>query len=264
MSSVKQFIFKVLEKGEKRASLNVVFEYFITTLIILNVISIAVESIGDLSKNILFELRIFEIFSVAIFTIEFALRLFISDLTHPGKSKARSMIKFIISPFGLIDLFAILPFYLPFVIKMDLRFLRVLRLIRFFRILKISRYNNTLRLIGSVIKEKRTELGMTLFFAFLLVIISSFLMYNIENPVQPDKFPNVFATIWWAVATLTTIGYGDVYPITGLGKTLSSIISILGIGLIALPTGIISAGFIEKMNKTKQPQRCPHCNMPLD
>ena len=125
----------------------------------------------------------------------------------------------------------------------------LIRLIRFFRVLKISRYNSTLKLIREVLKEKRAEIGMTFFIAVLLLLVSGFLMYSVENPVQPEKFPNIFASLWWAVATLTTVGYGDIYPITTLGKIISGIVAVLGIGLIALPTGIISAGFIEKINQ---------------
>lgn len=261
---MKQTIYRIVEKGSNGSLVNIFFDYFIICLIVLNVIAIATETISNLDPQLISGLRIFEIFSIAVFTIEFSMRVYVSDLTHPSNSRIKSAFKFIFSPFGLIDLFAILPFYIPFIIKIDLRFIRILRLVRFFRILKISRYNSTLKLIGSVIKDKKIELGMTLFVSFLILVIASFLMFHIEGSVQPDKFPNVFATLWWAIATLTTIGYGDVYPITGLGKALSSIIALLGIGLVALPTGIISAGFIEKMNKIKHPTRCPHCNKVID
>jgi voltage-gated potassium channel len=166
------------------------------------------------------------------------------------------------SPFGLIDLLAILPFYVPFIIKTDLRFLRILRLIRFFRIFKISRYNSTLKLIWDVVKEKKAELQMTFFIALLMLLVSAFLMYHVENPIQPEKFTNIFSSLWWAVSTLTTVGYGDIAPVTALGKIISGFVAILGIGLIALPTGIISAGFIQKIDKNKLEVKkniCPHC-----
>jgi voltage-gated potassium channel len=264
---MKQTICKIIEKGAHGSLINILFDYFIILLIVLNVIAIGIEPISNLDPQVISGLRIFEIFSVAIFTLEFCMRIYISDITHPSTSRFKSALKFVISPYGLIDLFAILPFYLPFIILIDLRFIRILRLIRFFRILKISRYNSTLNLIGAVIKDKKAELGMTLFVTFLILVIASFLMFHIEGPVQPDKFPNVFSTMWWAIATLTTIGYGDVFPITGLGKVLSGIIALLGIGLVALPTGIISAGFIEKLNKVKSGKKitvCPHCREEID
>jgi voltage-gated potassium channel len=136
---------------------------------------------------------------------------------------------------------------------------------RFLRIFKINRYNNSLNLIYSVIKEKKSELAMTGFVALLTLFVASFLMFEVEGEAQPDKFPNLLSCFWWAIATLTTVGYGDVYPITALGKFLSGIIAVLGIGLVALPTGLISAGFVEKIVKDKKrPKKCPHCGKDLD
>jgi voltage-gated potassium channel len=248
---MKKKIYNLVEKGSHGSTFNLIFDYFIIILIVLNAIAIALDTLTGLPEGLLKILKTFEIISIVIFTIEYLMRLYVSDITHPAKTKLSSLIKFIISPFGIIDLLAILPFYIPFIIKIDLRFLRILRLVRFLRVLKISRYNTTLKLIRDVFKEKKAELGMTFFIAFLILIISGFVMYSVENPVQPDKFPDVFASLWWAVATLTTVGYGDIYPITTLGKFLSGIVAVVGIGLIALPTGIISAGFIEKLNHSK-------------
>jgi voltage-gated potassium channel len=259
---MKRKIYNLVEKGAHGSKINLIFDYFIVSLIILNVIAIALDTLTGVNANLSKFLRIFEIFSIIIFTIEFLMRLYVSDITHPASNKFYSALKFISSPFGLIDLLAILPFYIPFVIKTDLRFLRILRLIRFFRIFKISRYNSTLKLIWDVIKEKKAELQMTFFIASLMLLVSAFLMYHVENPVQPEKFSNIFASLWWAVATLTTVGYGDIAPITTLGKVISSFVAIMGIGLIALPTGIISAGFIQKIDKNKLGTKkniCPHC-----
>lgn len=163
--------------------------------------------------------------------------------------------------YRLIDLLAILPFYLPFLIKIDLRFLRILRLMRFFRVLKINRYNNSLNLVVSVIKEKKSDLALTGFVALMVLFVASFLMYYVEGDAQPDKFSNILSCFWWAIATLTTVGYGDVYPITGTGKLISGIIAVLGIGLVALPTGIVSAGFVDKIGKKNihTGSKCPHC-----
>jgi voltage-gated potassium channel len=259
---MKQKIYNLVEKGSHGSKINLWFDYFIIILIVLNVVAIALDTLTGVPEHFLKIMKLFEIVSIGIFTIEYSLRLYVSDITHPSKNKFSSIIKFMISPFGIIDLLAILPFYIPFIIKVDLRFLRILRLIRFLRVLKISRYNTTLKLIRDVLKEKKAELGMTFFIAFLILLISGFVMYSVENPMQPDKFPNVFASLWWAVATLTTVGYGDIYPITTLGKIISGIVAVVGIGLIALPTGIISAGFIEKINLAKNEKKnniCPHC-----
>jgi voltage-gated potassium channel len=250
---MKKRIFNILENDSSRE--NLLFEYTIVTLIILYVISIGLDTIKELKTEVLFALRIFEAFSIVIFSAEYLMRLYISDLTHPAKTRFRSYLRFIFSFFGLIDLMAILPFYIPFIIKADMRFLRMLRLIRFFRIFKLSRYNSTLQLIWDVIREKKSEFLMTFFISILMLLVSAFLMYFVESPVQPEKFRNIFSSLWWAVATLTPLGYGDVAPVTTTGKVISAIMAIIGIGLIALPTGIISAGFIEKISNGKKSKK---------
>lgn len=166
---------------------------------------------------------------------------------------------------ALIDLAAILPFYLPMVFSIDLRFLRMLRLFRIMRVFKLNRYNSAMETIGNVFKNEKEKLFHTIFIMVILIVFASSLMYYVENPAQPDKFPNIVASIWWAVATLTTVGYGDVYPITALGKFLSGIIAIFGIGIVALPTGIISSGFMSEVeSKEKRLHICPHCGKKLD
>jgi voltage-gated potassium channel len=263
---MKQKIYNLVEKGSNGSRLNLIFDYFIIILIIINVLAVALDTLNNLSGQLRITIKVIENLSIIIFSIEFLLRVYISDLTHPADNKLKSILKFVGSPFGLIDLLAILPFYIPFIIATDLRFLRILRLIRFFRVLKISRYNSTLKLIKDVFKEKKSEIGMTFFIAILLLLISGFAIYSVENSVQPDKFPNVFASLWWVIATLTNIGITDSYPLTITGKIIAGMVAILGIGLIALPTGIISAGFIEKISipkSTKKIDKCPHCGCDL-
>lgn len=263
--TLKQKIYRLVEKGSHGSKVNLIFDYAIMTLIVLNVIALILDTIPEIKESMGAFFWIFEVCSVIIFSIEYIMRIYVSDLAYPSSNKFKSAFKFIFSTFGLIDLLAIIPFYLPFLIKIDLRFLRILRLMRFMRIFKIHRYNNSLTLIYSVIKEKKSELAITGFVALLILLVASFLMYNVEGDVQPDKFPNMLSCLWWAIATLTTVGYGDVYPVTGLGKFLSSIIAVLGIGLVALPTGIISAGFVDKIGKSKkEPVKCPHCGKNIE
>ena len=256
----KTKIFQLVEKGSHGKRLNRIFDYFIMTLIVLSVIVIILESIPDINSEHYNVLRLFNVFSIIVFTIEYFLRLYVSDLTHPSSNRVKSALRFIFSGPGLIDLLAIIPFYLPMLIKVDLRFLRILRLIRFLRILKVNRYNNSLNIICSVIREKKSELAVTGFLTFLILLLASFIMYYTEGKEQPEQFPNILAAFWWAIATLTTVGYGDVYPITGLGKVISGFIAVLGIGLVALPTGIISAGFMTKIEKQNNNDKiCPYC-----
>ena len=267
MENFKQKVYHLVEKGSHGSKVNLAFDIFIVILIILNVLAMAIETMNNLDDRIIHALRIFEICSIIVFSIEYIARIYVADLSFPASSKGRSRLKFIFSGYGLVDLLAILPFYLPFLITIDLRFLRVLRLIRFFSVLKLSRYNSSLKLIKDVFREKRGELSMTFFIAFIFLLLSGFVMYIAENPAQPEQFTNVFAAFWWAVATLTTVGYGDLIPITTLGKIISSFVAIIGIGLIALPTGIISAGFIGKIKRKKEEKiitHCPHCGKEID
>ncbi len=262
---IRHKVYRLVEKGSHGSRINLTFDYSIMILIILNLIAITLETIPEVKKTLGESLRYFEIFSVIIFSLEYIMRVYVSNLTHPSSSKLKSAVKFIFSGYGLVDIAAILPFYLPFLISIDLRFLRILRVMRFLRVLKINRYNNSLNLIWSVIKEKRVELGVTGFLTFLILTIASFLMYHIEGAAQPDQFPNIIACFWWAVATLTTVGYGDVYPVTVLGKFVSGFIAVLGIGLVALPTGLISAGFMEKIDRRNSLRRkCPHCGKEIE
>ncbi|TKG88369.1 ion transporter [Puteibacter caeruleilacunae] len=259
---MKTRIYNIVEKGSHGKRTNRIFDYVILVLILASVTTIVLQSVPEIDAAYHDFFISFNIFSVIVFSIEYLLRLYVSDLTHPAKNRFRSALKFITSGYGIIDLLAILPFYLPFFMKVDLRFLRAVRLTRFLRILKVNRYNDSLGLIWSVVKEKKEELAVTGFLTFLVLLLSSFIMYYVEGKVQPDKFPNILSSFWWAVATLTTVGYGDVYPITAVGKFISGVIALLGIGIVALPTGIIGSGFMEKVSETRQKKkvhRCPHC-----
>lgn len=200
------------------------------------------------------ELYIFEIVSVTIFTIEYVLRI----IAHK-----RNVIRYIFSFYALVDLIAILPFYIPFIIKIDLRFLRLLRLLRVFRVFKTAKYSNSFDLLGDVFNDKKKELGITIFIVLILMVVSAFLEYHFENPAQPEKFNNLFSSLWWATATLTTIGYGDIYPITTMGKIIGGFLSILGIGVVAMPTGILSAGLMQRIESRKK-MKCPHCGKEID
>ena len=230
---------------------------FIYGLIVLNVIALILESYKELRNDYGNLFQIIELVSVFIFTIEYVLRIWVADLE--GKAE-NSRFKFILSPLGLIDLIAILPFYLPMIFPIDLRIVRILRLFRLLRIFKLGRFSKSLKTINQVLKETRADLAITFFVAFILLVLSSTLMYYVENEAQPEKFASIGHSFWWAVATLTTVGYGDVYPITAMGKFLSAVIALVGIGFVALPAGIFSSAFVEKLkNKDIEECECPNC-----
>lgn len=210
-----------------------VFDLFIQALIILSLVSFSIETLPDLSENAKRILRITETITVIIFSIEYLLRLFVAD----------KKLKFVFSFYGLIDLFAILPFYIARGI--DLRSIRVFRLFRLFRVFKIFRYSNAINRFKNAFIKIKEELIIFLIATGFLLFIASVGIYHFENTAQPEQFKSVFHCLWWAVATLSTVGYGDIYPITVGGKIFTSIIIIIGIGIIAVPTGLLASALTE-------------------
>ena len=261
---VKRRAFEIIEKSRDGDKASTFFDRFIIILICINVISIFIETFS-ITNEAATVFRWIEIVSVILFTIEYILRVWTAPFLYPELSKSKATIKYIFSFMALIDLLAILPFYFPFFISIDLRILRALRLIRLFRLFKMNRYTNALTTVLNVIKNKASELISSIFVVFILMLISSVFMYTIESPVQPEIFKNGFSGLWWAVATFTTVGYGDIYPITTPGRILSMIMAVLGIALVAVPTGIISSGFIELNEKDSEKKHfCPYCGKKLD
>lgn len=259
---IRQWLYDIVNEDNTNTSLSRGFNFLIISLITLSVLAIILESFENIRIQYQLLFNYFEKITVAIFTVEYLLRLVTADFKYPGKTRLKSIVLFIFSTVAIIDLVAILPAFLPLFFSFDLRFIRILRILRITRLFKLKRYSRSLLLIGEVFKEKRSDLVMTLFITFILLVIASTLMFYIEGNEQPDVFPNIIATFWWAIATLTTVGYGDVYPITEWGKLISGIIALLGIGLVALPTGILSSAFVERMNQTSDntnTQYCPRC-----
>ena len=214
-------------------------------LVLLNAAAVVLESVPQLHAQYAFWFSSIEVISVYIFTVEYVLRIWSAVESRRFRHPITGRLRFMVTPFALIDLLAILPFYLTLG-GIDLR---ILRLIRLFRVLKVTRYVKALKLIKQVVRRKRAELLVTVgMLAVMLVLVSS-VMYTIESEAQPDKFGSIPDTMWWGVATLTTVGYGDVFPITPVGKVLSGLIAVLGLGLFALPTGILAAGFSEHLNE---------------
>lgn len=259
-NSIKHKIHLLLDPSDGGTTLDKFINAFLVSLIILNTAAVileTVESIYSAYKNIF---RVFEIISITIFSIEYVLRAWSCTAIEKYKHPIWGRLKYITTTGAIIDLLAVIPFYLPLFGNYDLRFLRMLRLLRFFRFFKLARYVNASRMIGNVFKSKKEELVLSFAITLFLIIIASSVMYYTEHDAQPDKFSSIPETMWWSVATLTTVGYGDTYPITGLGKFLTACISILGIGMFALPAGILASGFSDEFKKNKKEENCcPHC-----
>ena len=266
MDRIKRRVFDIINKADDNDRASKVFDILIVMLITLSVVAIVLESFENLASKYEKVFSIFDVFSVVVFTIEYLLRIWTADLLYPNEKHPR--LKYIASPMAIIDLLAILPFYLPF-ISADMRFLRMLRLFRMSRLLrifKLGRYIDALRIIGEVIKKQASQLIISIVICGIVMLFSSIIMYTVENPVQPEQFPNVIASLWWAICTLTTVGYGDVYPVTTLGRFFAALISFVGIGIVAIPTGIIAAGFSSVINKEDaedEKKFCPYCGHEL-
>lgn len=236
---------------------------FIYGLIILNVIALMLDSFEAVRDSYHIYLHGFEVFSVLVFTVEYVLRLWTADceeLVEGGPFKRR--LAFIFSSYGLIDLIAILPFWLPMFLSLDMSVIRILRLLRLMRIFKLGRFSTSMQMIGNILRQTKSDLAVTFFSCGILIVLSSTLMYYVEHAAQPDQFRNVGNSVWWAVATLTTVGYGDIYPITPLGKLLGAATALIGVGFVALPTAIISSAFINDLRKKPvEPVECtcPDC-----
>jgi len=205
------------------------FDLFIQLLIVLSLITFTFETIPDLNPEVVFYLNLFETISVIIFTIEYLLRLYVSN----------KKISYIFSFYGLIDFIAILPYYLSGAV--DLRSIRVIRLLRILRLFKLFRFNDSLHLLQNAFIIVKREMLIFSFIAIILLYISSVGIYYFENPVQPENFSSLFDCMWWAISTMTTVGYGDIVPVTVGGKLFTSFISFIGIGVVSIPTALLAS-----------------------
>jgi voltage-gated potassium channel len=250
-------IFKLFDADHKNSFSERIINYFISILILLNVISIILDSVPRIQIDYGNYIEKFEHFVVFVFTIEYIIRLWTIKENQKYSGKY-GRLKYIFSAIALVDLVSILPYYLHVVFNFG--FIRILRLLRLIRVFKLERYSKGLRRIFYVLRTKKDDLITTFSIALFAIIIASCFIYFAENEAQPDKFSSIPESMYWAVITLTTIGYGDVYPITFMGKFFTCVIAIVGIGLIAFPTAIITSGFFEE---SKQ-RICPHCKKELD
>lgn len=242
----KRRIFEIIQPDRGNSLLSRVFDWFITALILISVVCVFAVTF-DLPKGVLSALETVEAVASIVFTVEYLLRLWTANLLYDKLPPLRARGRYVFSTMAVIDLVSILPFWLPMFVPMSMLGLRALRLVRLLRILKLNRYFDALKTIGGVIADKKRELVGSLFFVILLMLVSSLLMYSTEHDAQPEVFRNAFSGLWWAVATLTTVGYGDIYPVTVLGRLLGAFIAFSGIAALAIPTGIITAGLTERI-----------------
>ena len=244
---MKEKIFNIIQIGDKSNRISRAFDIFITFTIICNIIVTFLETFEQLTSfGGLFTML--EHASVLIFCIEYALRIWTADYLYPEKTPGRARFCFLISFDGVVDLLTIIPvFFLSgFII------FRMLRVARIFHLFRLNAKYDSFNIITTVLYEKRNQIISSVFIVMVLMLASSMCMYSVEHNAQPDIFRNAFSGIWWSMSTLLTVGYGDIYPITTLGKTFGILIAFLGVGMVAIPTGIISAGFVEQYQRIQK------------
>jgi len=262
VSDLKRKVYDLLEPQPDDPPHEKALNVALFALIALNVFAVVLETVPSLRDEYGHAFALFDDVSVLVFTVELLLRVW-SCPAEERWAGPGGRLRFLMTPLAIVDVLAILPWYLPWALAVDGRLLRMLRLVRLFRIFKLARYSEALRTLGSIFLERRAELGITLMFGAMLLLGSSSLMYAIEHDAQPEAFSSIPAAMWWGCVTLTTVGYGDVYPITPLGRVAGAAIQIVGVGLFALPAAILAGGFAAHLEKraqaAREQQRCPHC-----
>ncbi len=255
-SDIRSTIYRIIRIGYVGDVPSRIFDIIIAASILVNLFIIFFETFEVSVRYIPF-LNGLEFATIVIFTVEYILRLVTADLAYPEKKTfAGALFAFILSFYGLIDLFSFLPYWLSYVfpaatVPAGVVAFRMLRVVRIFRLFRVNRYYDAFNVITDVIKEKKNQIMSAVFIILMMLISASVIMYNLEHEAQPDQFKNAFSGIWWAVSALLTVGYGDIYPITPMGRFVGILLAFLGVGIVAIPTGIISAGFVQQYTKIK-------------
>lgn len=260
--NMRRRIFKLIELTAESGRFARILNAFFVGVIVISVLEVIAETEPSLNAQFGSLFRWIEVMSIVVFSIEYVLRLWtICEIPKYGHPMIGRM-KYAITPMAIIDLLSVLPAYVPFLLPFDLRVLRVLRLFRVFRLFKLGRYVTAIRKLGIVIHNKSSEIVIALSAALLILIIMSTLVFFAECEAQPAVFKSIPVTLWWGVITLTTVGYGDMYPVTLLGRVLGSVIAVMGIGIVAVPAGIVASGFLEEQKSLER--KCPKCGARLN
>ncbi len=250
MEKLRRNIFDTIQIGNKNNLISNFFDWLITITIFTNLFIVIFETFDE-SIPYLPLLDSLEMITIVIFAIEYILRLWTAKYLYQEKSSLKAAFCFATSFFGIIDFLSFFPYFLPFVVPAGAVAFRIFRVIRIFRLFQINTKYDAFNVIINVLNEKKSQIFSSICMIAILMVASSLCMYSLEHEAQPDQFQNAFSGIWWSVSTLLTVGYGDIYPVTTLGKLMAIVISFLGVGMVAIPTGIISAGFVEQYSKLK-------------
>ena len=249
---------EIIEVGTADDFVSRAYDFTGTAIVIINLIVTVMYTFNRMEAEYGPLLLTIEAFTVAFFAVDYCLRVWTAQFIRPGLPERRAVWKYMTSFTGIVDLLSWLPYYLPFFFPAGAAVFRILRVVRIFRLFQINAYYDSLTVIGEVINSKRQQLFSSVFIILVLMLASSLCMYSLENEAQPEVFSNAFSGIWWSVSTLLTVGYGDIYPITIPGKIMGIFISFLGVGMVAIPTGIISAGFVDQYSRLKRMSEYAH------
>ena len=245
-------IFNIIEIGNHGDFLSRAYDLINVLAILLNLAASVMYTFEELRLAYSGFLLTVEGVTVAFFALDYVLRVWTARFLYPEEPPREAVWKFIFSFTGIVDLLSFLPYYLPVFFPAGAVAFRMIRVVRIFRLFRINAYYDSLSVITEVINSKRQQLISSVFIISVLMLASSLCMYSLEHEAQPDVFTNAFSGIWWSVSTLLTVGYGDIYPITTMGKVFSIFITFLGVGMVAIPTGIISAGFVDQYSRIKR------------
>ncbi len=245
-------LFEIIEIGLPGDVASQVYDAFNILSIVINLVVSVMYTFDDLHARFGPWLVTIEAVTVAFFALDYGLRLWTAKFLRPSLSEPKAVLRYIFSFSGLVDLLSFLPYYLPVFFPSGAVAFRMFRVARVFRLFRVNAYYDSLGVITQVISSKRQQLFSSVFILLVLMLASSLCMYSLEHDAQPEVFSNAFSGIWWSVSTLLTIGYGDIYPVTTMGKIFSIFITFLGVGMVAIPTGIISAGFVDQYTRIKR------------
>lgn len=261
VETVKEAVFRILDPMRRETGVEKAVNFALAALIVLNVLAVILETVPGLNASFGDRFAQFEAFSVVVFSVEYVLRVWSCTVDPRYRGSVKGRLRFIVSPMAVVDLAAIVPAYLPGDVFLDLRYARAVRLIRMFRALKAARYSRSVQTFTNVFRERESDLLLIAWLLGLMLILSSSSMYFAEHAAQPGVFSSIPAAMWWGMVTLTTVGYGDVYPVTPVGKFLGAVIALIGIGFFALPAGILASGFAEEVQKrrARRKRTCPNC-----
>lgn len=242
---LRKRLFDIIEVGNDLDNISRAYDFVNAFAIIINLVASIMYTYDSMREQYGFWIVLVEEITIAFFCIDYVLRVCTARFLYSDETEPRAILKYIFSFTGLVDLLSFLPYYLPIFFPAGTVAFRMIRIVRIFRLFRINAYHDSLSVITEVIKGKKQQLISSVFIILVLMLASSLCMYSLEHEVQPEVFSNAFSGIWWSASTLLTVGYGDIYPITTLGKVFGIIISFLGVGMVAIPTGIISAGFVD-------------------